>query len=336
MAVTQRGSTWQAYVKRGGHRWRISVPAKVEAERIERAILKALDAGDEPDLEAIRAAPAEVDPSAITFRQAIDTLHPLLWKQDTRHAQISLFGLNICAGIIGADKALRDINTDDIDRLVVGLHARGNSDASVNRKMSALRMIWRKAKSKGWVTALPDLPYSKEGRGRTGHLSYEEEDALLTTARKIGREDMADFWIFLIDTGARVGEALKMDDKSTAPDGSRVTFRDTKNGDTRTVPLTKRCQDIMRQRKSWPRPWPFKYDECRRTWDRVAALMGKAEDPQWVQHILRHTCASRLAMGDTQVQKMQLWLGHKTLAITQRYTHLMPSALEGTVGALER
>lgn len=54
-------------------------------------------------------------------------------------------------------------------------------------------------------------------------------------------------------------------------------------------------------------------------------------------HDLRHTCASHLAQGSWGVQlslrELQDWLGHSSIAVTQRYSHLCPDALAGRVHA---
>ncbi len=44
-------------------------------------------------------------------------------------------------------------------------------------------------------------------------------------------------------------------------------------------------------------------------------------------HDLRHTGASLLANGGCDILKLQNILGHKTIAMTQRYSHLMPQQL---------
>jgi integrase len=64
--------------------------------------------------------------------------------------------------------------------------------------------------------------------------------------------------------------------------------------------------------------------------------MGLKDDKQFVPHALRHTCASRLAQGGMTIQKIQRWLGHKSLTQTMRYAHLTPADLVEGAGLLER
>ena len=52
-------------------------------------------------------------------------------------------------------------------------------------------------------------------------------------------------------------------------------------------------------------------------------------------HDLRHTYASHLAMRGVHIRALQELLGHKTLAMTQRYSHLAPEQLQNAVKLLD-
>jgi len=52
-------------------------------------------------------------------------------------------------------------------------------------------------------------------------------------------------------------------------------------------------------------------------------------------HDLRHTYASHLAMKGVHIRALQELLGHKTLAMTQRYSHLAPEQLQNAVKLLD-
>jgi site-specific recombinase XerD len=54
-----------------------------------------------------------------------------------------------------------------------------------------------------------------------------------------------------------------------------------------------------------------------------------------VSHDLRHTYASHLAMRGVHIRALQELLGHKTLAMTQRYSHLAPEQLQNAVKPLD-
>jgi site-specific recombinase XerD len=53
-------------------------------------------------------------------------------------------------------------------------------------------------------------------------------------------------------------------------------------------------------------------------------------------HILRHTFCSHLVMHGAAGRAIQELLAHQDLTMTQRYMHLSPAALDGTIRLLER
>ncbi len=73
----------------------------------------------------------------------------------------------------------------------------------------------------------------------------------------------------------------------------------------------------------------------RRAWGRAKADIGLADDRQFVSHVLRHTCASRLVQRGVALKVVQEWMGHKAINVTMRYAHLAPANLMAAVSVLE-
>jgi site-specific recombinase XerD len=69
-------------------------------------------------------------------------------------------------------------------------------------------------------------------------------------------------------------------------------------------------------------------------WSRVRDAAKGAKVPTGV-HILRHTFCSHLAMQGAPMRGVQAPVGHQSLAMTQRYSHLSPAALDATIKLLE-
>ena len=53
-------------------------------------------------------------------------------------------------------------------------------------------------------------------------------------------------------------------------------------------------------------------------------------------HILRHTFCSHLAMRGAPARAIQELAGHRELAMTQRYMHLSPAALDSAIRLLDQ
>jgi hypothetical protein len=66
----------------------------------------------------------------------------------------------------------------------------------------------------------------------------------------------------------------------------------------------------------------------------IACIRAGIEDFRF--HDLRHTAASLLAAGGCDIITLQNILGHKTLAMTQRYAHLIPERNERVKEIMQR
>src|SRR5690606_13428281 len=91
---------------------------------------------------------------------------------------------------------------------VIGeLRARGNSNGTINRKISALGKLLKKGHRMGDIVSLPEFRRLKERSGRIRFLEYDEEDRLFGAIRSRS-EAYANLCVFLVDSGARLGEAI--------------------------------------------------------------------------------------------------------------------------------
>lgn len=70
-------------------------------------------------------------------------------------------------------------------------------------------------------------------------------------------------------------------------------------------------------------------------WNVARAALGLMNDPEFVPHALRHSCATGLLAAGMDIRHVQGWLGHTNIKTTQRYTHLIPAALEAAHAKLE-
>lgn len=221
-----------------------------------------------------------------------------------------------------------------LDSVIGSLRERGNSNATINRKMAALSKLLRKAHKMGDIYNLPEFVRQKERAGRIRFLEYEEEKRLFS-AVKARCEESYRLSIFLVDTGCRLGEAIGITWNDIQE--SRATFWFTKSNRSRTVPLTKRARkstEIPHERLKGPFSM-LNQVRFRQIWNDAKLEIGLGTDDQVVPHILRHTCASRLVRGGIDIRRVQMWLGHQTLQMTMRYAHLATHDLDSCVKVLE-
>jgi integrase len=258
-----------------------------------------------------------------------------LWEDGRHKYNVTLFIGELNEILCGAKFSAFDQAT--LDDLVGRLRQRGNSNATINRKMAALSKLLRKASKMGDIHSLPEFRRQKERAGRIRFLDPQEEDRLFA-AIAARCPDSYRLSVFLVDTGCRLGEALGLIWNDIHD--SRVSFWLTKSGRSRTIPLTGRALRALDPAEGRAmRRGPFATiaaPRFRLLWNEAKAEIGLAADHQVVPHILRHTCASRLVQGGIDIRRVQMWLGHQTLQMTMRYAHLATNDLDPCVAVLDR
>jgi len=256
-----------------------------------------------------------------------------LWVESRHKDNVKSFLGEIDEMLLG--KRFSAFSQESLDDLVNALRERGNSNATINRKMAALSKLLRKAYKMGNIYSLPEFRRQKEKSGRIRFLELEEEDRLFAQIRSHS-EEYHQLSVFLVDTGARLGEAIGL--RWNDINGGSVTFWLTKSGRSRSVPLTGRVREILAKiDRSGPGPFSkIKQYQFRAVWHQAKDEIGMSADHELVPHSLRHTCASRLVRGGIDIRRVQMWLGHQTLQMTMRYSHLATHDLDVCVPVLER
>ncbi|MGA8164597.1 MAG: site-specific integrase [Waddliaceae bacterium] len=209
------------------------------------------------------------------------------------------------------------------------------SQSTANRYLAALsRAFSICVKEWGWLKESPMKKVSRfqEGKPRERFLSKEEIKLLLAACKKSKSPHLYAVTLFGICTGARKGEILGLKWKDIDFDRSTATFLLTKNGDTRTVPLCQMLLDCLRKERNkrvimseytFPCQDGSKPADIRTSWElavKNAGIKGISF------HTLRHTCASHLSMQGASTLEIAAILGHKSLSMVKRYSHLSVSA----------
>ena len=221
-----------------------------------------------------------------------------------------------------------------IDRLIDHFRGIGNRNSTINRKLSALYRLLKKAERSGQIARLPTYIRLRERNSRVRFLTAEEE-ALMFSAVGVHNPHHELLCRFLVDTGARVGEALAL--KWGDIHNYVATFWITKSGKSRSVPLTDRAAQALELARPFGGSGPFStisYPNFKYNWNRARKENRFSDDPHMVPHILRHTCASRLVQAGIDLRRVQTFLGHQTIQMTLRYAHLATNDLDQCAIAL--
>lgn len=326
MAIRQRGTRFQADVMVGRVRTRKDFATEAEALVFEaQAKLSGLTG---------KPLPVAASDGGWTMEQAYKRTLAVRWAGRKAELGLARNGRAV-RDHFGPSRQLETIEPEEIADYALALAARGNAPGTINRKLAALSAMFRIAYDERKITALPKIKRKREGSGRVRFLSAEEEVQMFGLLRQWGAfEDVIRFYEFLVDTGLRLSEALNASLRDLSPvKGGRplLSVWENKGDEPRSVPLTVRAEAAFRAGA----PFKFGYYRLRSVWDRLKVAMKLEDDAQFVMHMLRHTCASRLVQRGVAIQVVQQWLGHKTISQTLRYAHLAPKNFADAVKVLE-
>jgi integrase len=214
--------------------------------------------------------------------------------------------------------------------------------STVNREMTVLKHIMRRAVTWEYLGRNPFLDLQgqpmeglrplKEPTGRTRFLSLDEIDQLLVACDPAPY--LKAFVLVAMNTGMRRNEILSLTRRSIDWTNRIATLPQTKNGETRHVPLNDAAFETLR---SLPVPldgplFPLKPDQATMAFVRAVRRAG-IED--FRLHDLRHTFSSYQTMAGTPQRGLQSLLGHKDCRMTARYSHLSDAYLKAAVANVQ-
>jgi len=260
--------------------------------------------------------------------------------------------------------ALSYIQAERINEALAELSSAGDSrrsdarDARKGRKTlkhyrDTLSLLFKHAQTWGWAGSNPVdgvTPITKLRNERVRYLDADERRRLLDACKASTNPHLYLVVVFALSTGARKGEIrnLTLDDIDLAR--GRAVLRDTKNGETRGVPVVGHVHELLsahvpKVRAEYdamsPAPrtrWLFPGRDGRRPAD-IRTAWENARDRAGITdfrfHDLRHSTASYLAMQGANPMEIAEVLGHRTMQMVKRYTHLSDDHVRGLVEGLD-
>ncbi|MFH1081252.1 MAG: site-specific integrase [Pseudomonadota bacterium] len=260
-------------------------------------------------------------------------------------------------------KHLDEISSFDLERLKADLLKKELAPATVKHCLVIVRQIYNKAaiwglhKGENPVIGVK-MPVLQNRRER--FLSHSEAQTILK-ALKVKSERLHDMALLSLHCGLRAGEVFNIRGQDIDFENGLINISDPKNKISRKAFMTTAVREMLKARpvKS-PDDFLFmnkrgsreikdaphkrgdgKLKDVSQTFRRVIndlKLNAGIEDRRQkiTFHTLRHTFASWLALqGETTLTIKEL-LGHKTLAMAERYSHLIPDHKRRAILAMEK
>jgi integrase len=209
--------------------------------------------------------------------------------------------------------------------------------ASVSIELRSLRAAFNWGVEKAGEKYLKDNPFvlrglvpSVENKNIPKILSPEEKAKFFSVIENPEHELLFKFYSL---TGCRRNEALNLCWTDIDLEQKQITFRKTKTKKDRSIPIgLELMQVILKLDQSKQKPFMYRPDTVTRQFKRY--LKRAAIDKDLHLHNLRHTAASDLVRQGVHLTKIQKFLGHSSVKVTEIYTHVLPEDLREVAEAL--
>ena len=241
---------------------------------------------------------------------------PTWWKSEKHNLRhlTNFFG----------EKYLHEITTLDVERFKIErLKIVGKN--SVNKNLGCLRAMFNKAiewKIYDGVSPIHGRQFFKLENRRLRYLEKDEIKRLL----EVCPDYLRDIVEFAINTGMRQGEIFNLKWEDVDYNTGLIHLLKTKSGNKREVPMNENVKNVLaRVKRPQDAVYVFSsyhnkpFDNVKRSFK---TALEKAGIENFRFHDLRHTFASQLVMAGVDLLTVKELLGHKTIEMTLRYSHL--------------
>ncbi len=234
-----------------------------------------------------------------------------------------------------AGKYLYEITPQDIERFRTERLEKVQK-STVNRIVNCLSSLFNRAIEWGKATSNPaaKVKLFKVSNKRVRYLEKEEIEKLLSHCC----EHLKPIVVVALNTGMRKSEILGLKWRDIDIKRSIIHLLETKNGEKREVPMNTIVQKtIIGVFKNPESQYIFcnkhgqPYGSIKKSF---STACEKAGIINFRFHDLRHTFASQLVMSGVDLNTVRELLGHKSLAMTLRYSHLSPDHKKRAVDIL--
>ena len=325
MGLYKKGKNWYMDYRfppgRQGKRIRekIGPVTKDEARIVLATRLRDILEGKNPELRRIKPKPFREMVSEFLERHASKRKSYNSFKS---HVKMLLehFG----------DRTLQEITPKAIEDFITARLEAGVKGSTTNRQRACLSKIFSCAILWGYYRGESPVQMVKpfrESPGRVRFLSAHEASALVAAAPA----HLKPIIVCALHTGGRRGEILSLRWEDVAGDVLYFDQTNTKSGRQRELPIDGDLADVLAEQKrrrfggADARDYVFTWSgkrirSVRTAFEKARKRAGLGEDVTF--HVLRHTFASWFMINGGDLYRLQRYLGHSTIVLTQRYAHL--------------
>jgi integrase len=264
-----------------------------------------------------------------TLAAACDLALDVHWRGMRREASAKSW----CGQLVAAfpDKTLATLTTQDINTYIRLMELDGLASWTIHAKVCAVSTLYTVAKANGYDGPEPIIPRPRVKKKLKWWLTPEAEAEVAAWLRSRGKDQMADFVRWTVETGLRVEETLRvqaMHFTGLLTDKPELTIPGTKTEDAQaTVALSSAAADIARSHfmslGGSACLFPMDYGHLFWTWDLVRKQFGWLDIPTATLKALRRSFARRLSANGCPPQVVQQMMRHRSIDTTLDYLKLV-------------
>ena len=205
----------------------------------------------------------------------------------------------------------------------------GRAPSTINKYIHYIYTVWETAKL-NWDIALPyrnpcELVKKEKVKDKIDRiLSIEEYQDLLQACTTSNLAFLSEIVEFAYITAMRFGEITKLKTSNINFEKSTALLIDTKNGETRLVPLTSRALEICQKFRFREKLFDINRDKFRHYFEQ-ACFRAKVKNFRF--HDLRACAITNLFLNGWSIAEVSVVSGHKTWSELKRYTRIQPDTL---------
>jgi site-specific recombinase XerD len=255
------------------------------------------------------------------------------WCENNRSRETfrkSEYALRKLREVIG-NVYIQNLTKKHLDDYVSHLRENGLSKTTINIHIRTLKAAFSKAVEWEYLKENPFKGYKLlKIQQKPPRFLLPHEIAKIESV--IDKEEWLFVFRFLLFTGMRVGEAVRLYWSDVDLNRGIITVRKSKNYQSRVIPIHPDLERELQKRQ----PAVGRVIGYSRDWveHKLKDYFRKAGFPEpWV-HDLRHTFASLMVMAGVDLKTVQELLGHTSYKTTEIYAHLAPHHLQDAIRKL--
>ncbi len=239
---------------------------------------------------------------------------------------------------------LHDLQTNHVERYRLNLETRGYSAQMVKHVMNIVGGTVKYSKKMGYRIPEIELPSVRLPKGRLRYLTLDEEKRFLEAidptravkglapfdkripSMRQQMQDLYDFAIMLLDTGARFSEIATLEWAKIDFERKTIGLWRPKVQNESVLYMSNRILTVLTRRfqsRSTPYVFTNKDGGPRNTTTHVFQRAFKRAGLEGCSaHTLRHTHATRLIQNGLNLYEVKEILGHADIKTTMRYAHI--------------